>query len=331
VKRRQFLQSTAAVASAATLGTTAPLHAQPAGQPDVIRVGHLVGICMSPLFYGHATGMFKAEGLNVELRFVPNPGDGLAALVSGAIQVAHLPFTNVIVAAHNGAPVRTIAGSGAGGIFLIAQPGSGIKSMADLQKAKGKGLKIGAMRLNTFEMMVYRAMANNGLKYDDFNMVWFNDTLSMAAAFEAKAVDVVTHVEPFSTNLVDKMGGVAIASNLETWGKDGPDCVTNARQDFYGKYPDATRRYLKVLLLADRAIRADMAKAVDILDKGKYYRVDRETLRASLPRQLPQVDLTRGGDKGMEIAINDMLTLGYIKKVPEVMDLRLLRETLKTV
>ncbi len=329
MKRRQFLETTAAVA-ATGLGAATAVQAQGA-TPEVIRIGHLVGICMSPLFYGHATGMFKAEGLNVELKFVPNPGDGLAALVSGAINIAHLPFTNVVVAAHNGAPVRTIAGSGAGGIFLIAQPGSGIRSMADLQKAKGKGLKIGAMRLNTFEMMAYRALSNSGLGYNDFNMVWFNDTLSMAAAFEAKAVDVVTHVEPFATNLVDKMGGVPIASNLETWGKDGPDCVTNARQDFIASYPDATRRYLKVLLKADRAIRADMPAAVEVLDKGKYYRVDKATLAASLPRQLPQVDLTRGGDKGMEVAINDMLTLGYLKKVPEVLDLRLLRDTLKTV
>ena len=55
-----------------------------------------------------------------------------------------------------------------------------------------------------------------------------------------------------------------------------------------------------------------------------------KTLRAALPRQLPQVDLTRGGDKGMQIAIADMTTLGYIKKVPDnVMDFRQLREALK--
>jgi hypothetical protein len=50
-----------------------------------------------------------------------------------------------------------------------------------------------------------------------------------------------------------------------------------------------------------------------------------------LPRQLPQVDLTRGGDKGMEIAIAAMRSLGYLKTVPEVLDLRLLREVLPTV
>ena len=326
MQRRDFLKTSAALAGAAALPAATPARAQ---TPEVIRVGHLVGICMSPLFYADAMGYFKDEGLKVELKHMPNPGDGLAALTSGATNIVHLPFTNSIVAAHNGAPVKVIAGSGAGGIFLIAQGATGIKSMDDLKKAKGKGVKIGTMRLNTFELTTYRALVNNGMKYEDFQMVWFNDVLSMAAAFESKAVDLVTHVEPFSTRLVDKLGGVPIASNRDVWGKDGPDCVTNARADFIAQYPDATKKYLRALLKADAAIKADMAKAVDVLDAGKYYRVDKDTLKAALPRQTPQVDLTRGGDKGMEIAIADMVTLGYLKKAPDAMDFRLLRETLK--
>lgn len=328
MKRRQFLKSTAALAGSASLALPAVSAAQ--ALPDVIQVGHLVGICMSPLFYAHATGMFAAEGLKVELKFMPNPGDALTALTGGVQQIVHIPFTNILVAANNGAPVRIVGGSGAGGIFLIAQGPSGIRSMADLQKAKGKGLKIGAMRLNTFELMAYRALANAGLKYDDFQMVWFNDTLSMASAFEAKAVDLVTHVEPFATRLVDKLGGVPIASNLDTWGKDGPDCVTNARTDFIEKHPEAMKRYLRVLLKADAAIKSDREKAVDVLDKGKYYRVDRDTLRAALPRQMPQVDLTQGGEQGMRVAIADMTALGYLKNVPpSVIDLRFLRDAMK--
>ena len=327
MKRRQFLKSTAALAG--TAGLSIPRISSAQAMPD-ISVGHLVGICMSPLFYAHAAGLFTAEGLKVDLKFMPNPGDALTALVGGVHQIVHIPFTNIIVAANNGAPVRIIGGSGAGGLFLIAQGSSGLRSMADLQKAKGKGLKVGAMRLNTFELMCYRALTNAGLKYDDFQMVWFNDTLSMAAAFEAKAVDVVTHVEPFATRLVDKLGGVPLASNLDTWGKDGPDCVTNARIDFLEKYPEAAKRYLRALLKADAAIKADREKAVDILDKGKYYRVDRDTLRAALPRQMPQVDLTQGGEKGMQVAIADMTTLGYIKSVPaNLIDLRFLRDALK--
>ena len=159
---------------------------------------------------------------------------------------------------------------------------------------------------------------------------FWSDTLSMASAFEAKALDVVTHVEPFATRLVDKLGGVPIASNLDTWGKDGPDCVTNARIDFLEKYPQAATRYMKALLKADAAIKADPAKAVDVLDASKFYRVDKETLRAALPRQRPQVNLIGAGEAGMRTAIADMTTLGYIKSVPaNMIDFRFLKDALK--
>jgi len=328
MKRRQFLKSTAALVGTAGAGFSEQSFSQ--AMPDVIHVGHLVGICMSPLFYAQATGLFAAEGLKVEMKFMPNPGDALTALTGGAMQVVHIPFTNIIVAANNGAPVRIIAGSGAGGLFLIAQGSTGIKNMKDLAAKKGSGLKVGAMRLNTFELMAYRAFANAGLKYEDFNMVWFSDTLSMASAFEAKAVDVRTHVEPFATRLVDKLGGVPIASNLDTWGKDGPDCVTNARVDFIEKYPAAVTRYLRALLKADAAIKANRDKAVEVLDASKFYRVDKDTLRAALPRQMPQVNLIGAGEAGMRTAIADMTALGYIKNVPaNLIDFRFLKEALK--
>ena len=75
MKRRDFLKGSAALAGAATLATAGPARAQ--STPEVIRVGHLVGICMSPLFYADAMGYFKDEGLKVELKFMPNPGDAL--------------------------------------------------------------------------------------------------------------------------------------------------------------------------------------------------------------------------------------------------------------
>src|SRR4029079_15406595 len=93
---------------------------------------HLVGICMSPLFYAHAKGYFKDEGLNVQLKFMPNPGDAITALVSNAMDIIHNPFTNAYVAAEQGAPIRIIAGSGAGGLVIIAHAETGIKKIADL-------------------------------------------------------------------------------------------------------------------------------------------------------------------------------------------------------
>ena len=72
------------------------------------------------------------------MKFMPNPGDALTALNSGAMDIIHNPFTNAFVAAGQGAPVRIIAGSGAGGLFLVAQKDSGIKSMADLARPRAR-------------------------------------------------------------------------------------------------------------------------------------------------------------------------------------------------
>ena len=150
----------------------------------------------------------------------------------------------------------------------------------------------------------------------------------MAAAFEAKAIDLVTHVEPFATRLIDQLGGVPLASNLDAWGPHGPDCVTNTTARFSRASRRCCERYLKALLRADAAIKADLPKAVEVLDAGKFYRVDKATLTAALPRQMPQVDITKGGDKGMEIAVADMVTLGYLKTAPKIIDTTLLKQAL---
>jgi NitT/TauT family transport system substrate-binding protein len=325
MKRRDFLKTTAAAAGAAILG--APFIAR-AQALDTVNVGHLVGICMSPLFYAKAREYFKEEGIDAQLKFMPNPGDALTALNSGAMDIIHNPFTNQFVAAGQGAPVRIIAGSGSGGLFLLAQKETGIKSMADLAAQKGKGIKIGTMRFNTFELTLYRALVQAKVGYDDYNVVWFNDSLSMAAAFEAKQLDLVTHVEPFATRLTDQFGGVAIASNLDTWGPHGPDCVTNTTARYLETKPDVIKRYLKALVRADASIKADVPKAVEILDAAKFYRVNKETLAAALPRQMPQVDITKGGAQGMEIAVADMVQLGYLKAPPQIIDTKLLLQVL---
>lgn len=329
MNRRDFLRSSAAVATGTLAGQGWPQRARAQESPGLIKAGHLIGICMSPLFYADALGYFKDEGLNVQLVWMPNPGDAITALASGAVQAIHNPFTNSYVAASKGAPVKIVAGSGAGGVVVIAQKTSGVRSVADLKKKVGTDFAIGSHRVNTLELTFYRVLANNGMKYDDFKMVWFTDNFALASAFQAGKIEVVTHVEPYSTQLVDQFGGVPLATNIEAWGKDAPDCVVSMREDFIKKYPDTTRRYLRAILKADRAIKADMAKAVEVLDKGKYYKVDADTLRRALPRQLPQVDLSDGA-KAMEVAAADMLTLRYLTKLPEgVTDFGLLKEVLR--
>ena len=292
-----------------------------------LRVGHLVGICMAPLFYADARKLFAANGLDVKLSWIPNPGDAVSGLSSGALDLIHNPFTNTFVACDQGANLKIIAGSGNEGLSCVARPESGLRTAADLKKRAGTGLKVGSERINTLELTFYRTIRNMGLSYRDFDMVWFHDHFAMLAAFKNKEVDVVTHVEPFVTQLLDS-GGIELSNSREAWGALSPDCVVSARNDFVADNPDVVRRYVTAILRADREIKANLPAAVDVLDKGRYYKVTRTVLAQALPRQLPGVDLTRS-EPGMNRAIADMLELGYLKKSPSgVVDLTILRQLL---
>jgi NitT/TauT family transport system substrate-binding protein len=222
--------------------------------------------------------------------------------------------------------VRIIAGSGAGGCSLVAQKESGIKSMADLAAAKGKGLKIGTVRFNTFELTLYRALVKAGLAYSDYKIVWFNDTLALAPRSKPSARS--RHAcRAVRDRLIDQLGGAPIASSL-----DAGAAWSRLRDQHHRAYPreqaGASSAISRRILRADAAIKADMPKAVEVLDAAKFYRVNKESLTAALPRQMPQVDITKGGDKGMEIAVADMVALGYLKSPPKIIDTTLLKEVL---
>src|SRR5438309_9606423 len=112
MKRRDFLKTSAAVAGVAAVGAPFVARTQ---ELDTVNVGHLVGICMSPLFYAKAREYFREEALNVQTKFMPNPGDALTALNSGAMDIIHNPFTNAFVAAAERTRVRTLEAGGARG------------------------------------------------------------------------------------------------------------------------------------------------------------------------------------------------------------------------
>src|SRR5258708_17792622 len=139
MKRRDFLKRSAAVASVAAVGAPFVARTQ---ELDTVNVGHLVGICMSPLFYAKAREYFKEEGLNVQMKFMPNPGDALTALNSGAMDIIHNPFTNSFIAAGPGAPVRNIPGRGPGGLFLVRPKETADKNMCHTPHCQGKWVHI---------------------------------------------------------------------------------------------------------------------------------------------------------------------------------------------
>jgi len=283
-----------------------------------IKVGHLVALDMAPLFVAKEAGYFEEEGLDVETVFFANPGDNNAALSGGSIQFSTNPFTLHYLAANSGVPIRVV--SSAGGIAImqvIAQGKHQIESLPALaawvRANPGTKLKVAALRGDTLEMILYKGYGDVGLSYDNFEMVWFDDLLAMVEAFRSDKVDILSHIKPYTTDMVVNKGATVITDNEQVWGKGTPNCTVAVLDEFYTKYPKTVKGYLRAIYKGFDLTVKDPAKAVSLLEKGNYYKVKSDVLLYAFQRQPKEVVLLPNVD-GVNRCIEDMVKLKYIKK-----------------
>ncbi len=282
-----------------------------------VKVGHLVALDMAPLFVAKESGFFKEEGLDLKTVFFANPGDNNAALAGGSIQFSTNPFTLPYLADSSGVPMRIISSAGGLGIIeVVIQKQYNVEdvpSLAEWVKTNpGKKLKVGSLKGDTLDMILYKAFNDVGLTYDDFEMIWFNDLLAMVQSFETDQIDILSHIKPYTTRMIVEKGAKSITNNSEVWGEGTPNCTVAVMDDFLEKYPKSVEAYLKAIQRGFQLMVNDPEKAVSLLDGGNYYKVDTNVLLYALKNQ-PNKVLLQPNVEGMMQAINDMVKQGYIK------------------
>ena len=290
-----------------------------------IKVGHLVALDMAPLFVAKEAGYFEKYGLDVETVFFSNPGDNNAALAGGAIDLSINPFTLPFFAANSKVPIRVLAAAGGWGVMQVVADGKlGIKSFADMadyiKKNPKKKLKLGTLQGDTLELIVTRSFGSAGISVDDVNMVYFNDLLAMVEAFRSGQVDVLSHIKPYTTDLVAKKGAVVIADNAGVWSRTTPNCVLSSLEKTLKERPQVIEGYLKAVSDAAALINSDPQKAVALLQKGTYYRVGSDVVLKAF--QSAPVPISFIPDvTAIQSVVTDLTKLGYIKGTTTAKDI----------
>lgn len=289
-----------------------------------IHVGHMVALDMAPMFIAKEAGFFQDEGLDVQTSFFTNPGDSNAALAGWSLQFNINPFTLPYLWENQGIPMRIISSAGGLGIIqVVIQSGFAVDSLASLKTRvanhPNQKLKIWTLKWDTLDMIVYRALKEQWLTYDDFEMVWFNDLLAMVQAFQTQQIDILSHIKPYTTDLVKNYGAKVLTDSDKVRGFWTPNTTTIVLQDFMDQYPETVKAYLRAQQRWFQMLVDDPVRAVDLLVKGNYYRVDRDVLLYALQHQPKQVIL-QPNVAGMMIAIGDMEDQWYIQKLKNKSD-----------
>ncbi len=281
-----------------------------------VKVGHLVALDMAPLFVAKESGCFAQNGLDVDTVFFANPGDNNAALAGGKIDFSINPFTLPFFAANSGVPIRVISAAGGWGVMeVIASHQLGFRSFGDLKayiKAGKPKLKIATLQGDTLELILTREFARYGIDSKDVDFVYFNDLLAMVEAFRTGQVDMLSHIKPYTTEMVATKGATVLANNAQAWSLHTPNTVVSVLDGTLTGRPQVVRAFLKGLVCGADLINHSPDKAVALLSKGNYFRVSPAVLLSSFRSAPAPISFVPDVD-AIQSVVTDLTKLGYIK------------------
>ncbi len=247
---------------AVAVGFAAVLWLAPAAaqEPTQFRVGIAAQtVNMLPLWVARDAGLFRQQGLAVDVVNMDGGSRGLRAISAGEIQANNVGLSAVIEANQKGGDFRLIASSSNTMRFGFFG-GLGVKSAADL-----KGERIGISRFaSESDVAATMALQQLGLTRQDVTVVESGATLKRLAALEAGDIKATPLNEPANAMAL-KQGLPRLVNLAETtpWIFNG---VVVSRR-LIAEQRDLLRRFMRAYLEATYLALSDAARAKEVLAK----------------------------------------------------------------
>jgi NitT/TauT family transport system substrate-binding protein len=248
-------RSLATLIAAALLGGVAP---SSFAAPGALKIGVPVWVGWMPWWVAKEKGLFKRNGVAVELRNFAVQGDAVQALAGGKLDGASVA-TNDILTVNASAPKASVVllhDESAGADMLVT------RGIDDPRKLKGQRIAVEVGGVSHF--FLDKLLALQGLQESDVTVV--NMTAADAgAAFASGAINAAVTWEPFGTQAV-KAGGQRLLTS-----KDTPGAIVDVlgiRNDVLKKRPDQVRRLLQSWFDALDYVAQHQAEAFAIMAKA---------------------------------------------------------------
>jgi NitT/TauT family transport system substrate-binding protein len=191
----------------------------PALAQDPVRINWTaVTGAQSGMFMAQQEGLFKKNGIQVELIHIPSSSRGIQAILAGEIAFSFMDGVNAAQANLKGANLVLVAGATNRQVFsLMGKPE--YKRIADL-----KGKKIGITRVgSSTHTSALFALASAGLRTNDYQLLPLLEVPNIYTALAAGQIDAGIMSPP--TNASAKRAGFVELMNVA---KEGPEFVSVA-------------------------------------------------------------------------------------------------------
>jgi len=181
----------------------------------IIAVEQKSSFCYLPLTIAERRGFFAAEGLDVTVRELPEPGEALLAVQSGAAQVLSGPYSATISQHIRGHPQTAFVLQGRAPQMVL---GVSLKAMAhyrDLRDLRGR--RIGVMAQDSASDRIARLMlARAGVAArNEVQFVRLATSTEALTVFHSGGIDAICFNDPTITQL-EQSGALRVIADTRT-------------------------------------------------------------------------------------------------------------------
>lgn len=302
---------------------TIALLAQPGWAQTKVRINWTaVTGAQSGVYVAQEEGLFKKNGLEVELIHIPSSSRGIQAILAGEIAFSYMDGNNLAQANLKGAGLALVAAGTNRMVFsLMSKPE--IKRISDL-----RGKKIGITRVgsSTHTAALY-ALNQAGLKPSDYQILPLMEVPNILTALIAGQIDAGVVSPP--TNSRARKAGFNELMNLA---KEGPEYVSVAvgtSRSYIKANEDTVRRVVRSYAEAVQLFKANKQIGVRVLQK--YTKVkDQDILEDAYGQFREYLEtIPYVSRKGMEAILSELAEKAPAAKAAkpdDFMDMRFMAE-----
>lgn len=240
--------------------------------PVTVKIGYLPITHALPLFVEDEIKALKSENVNLELVKFGSWTELVDALNSGNVDGASMLIELAMKAKAQGIDLKAVALGHRDGNAVVVS-----KEIGTVKDLKGKTFAI-PHALSTHNVLLYLMLKNNGMTYDDINLIELPPPEMPAALSEGRISGYIV-AEPFGAKAVAGGVGKTLYESGDLW-DNAVCCGLILRNEFIKNYPDAAAAFVSDYINA-----GEMAEAKDTSISqitSKYLKVDPEVLALSL-------------------------------------------------
>jgi NitT/TauT family transport system substrate-binding protein len=210
---------------------------------------------VAPLYLGEEVGIFKKQGLNLELVFIPGGSLSLQALIGKSLDLLMTGGPPVVNAYLQGAKIKIIAGitNVLPYRFVVT---TGIRAA---EQVKGKKIGISRFGSNT-DYVVRLALTQFAVAPNEVQIIQVGGSQARLVALKAGAIQA-TVLSPEEALVAQKMGFNVLFDFIEK-GIEFPHVNFVAREDYLETQPQTVRGFMRAYLEAVRYYKTHRPEAV---------------------------------------------------------------------